>query len=224
LMTSRLGWEPDRARTLVKAALTMNLPIIDVQGRYAVHGRLSEAQRAEIEAHPTQAVAKLRSAGIDDELWLNAVLQHHEREDGAGYPNRLTDISEMATMLRMADVFMAKISPRAERQPLTIQEAARQLFNESKASPAASALIKEYGIFPPGNLVRLASGELAVVILRGATALTPVAAVITDKSGNPTVNTVRRDTSQAAYAIKALATERVDTLRIPGERLFGLVE
>ena len=223
-MTSRLGWEPVRSTTLVKAALTMNLSIVDVQGRYAVYGRLTETQRKEIELHPAQAVARLRASGVDDEAWLRAVLQHHEREDGQGYPSRLTEIDELAQMLRMADVFMAKISPRAERQPLTIQDAARQLFSESRASPAASALIKEYGIFPPGNLVRLASGELAVVILRGATALTPVAAAITDRSGNPIIKTVRRDTSQPAYAIKALAQERADTLRIPAERLFGLAE
>jgi hypothetical protein len=122
----------------------------------------------------------------------------------------------------MADVFMAKISPRAERGALTIQDAARQMFNEAGGSQAAAAIIKEYGLFPPGNFVKLASGELAVVILRGPTAHTPVAAAITDKSGVPTIATVRRDTGQAAFAIKGLAPADATLMRIAPERLYGL--
>jgi hypothetical protein len=209
---------------LVKSALTMNLSILDVQGRYAVHGRLGEAQRAQIRAHPEQAVTRLRAAGVNDEEWLQTVLEHHERKGGGGYPGNLSEVSEGAEVLRMADVFMAKISSRSERPALPIQDAARQMFAEAGASPAASAIIKEYGIYPPGNYVQLVSGEMAIVIRRGATAHTPIAAAITDKSGMPSVSTARRDTSQPAYAIKALGDAKALVLRMPPERLYGLVE
>jgi HD-GYP domain-containing protein (c-di-GMP phosphodiesterase class II) len=224
LMASRLGWPDERARTLVKAALTMNLTILEVQGRYAVHGRLGDAQRAQIRAHPEQAVERLRAAGVADDEWLHTVLEHHERPGGGGYPRDLAQPSEAAGMLRLADVFMAKISPRQERAAMSIQDAARQMFSEAAGSPAAMAIIKEYGIYPPGNFVQLASGEMAVIIRRGATAHTPVAAAITDKAGVPTVNTTRRDTAQPTYAIKALATDKSLVLRVPPERLYGLVE
>ena len=98
------------------------------------------------------------------------------------------------------------------------------MYSESSASPAAATIIKEFGVYPPGNFVRLASGELAIVIRRGATALTPVAAAITDKSGVPTVDTKQRDTSQVAFAIKGIETDTAHTLRVPPERLYGLVE
>lgn len=224
LMASRLGWPVDRTRMLVKAALTMNLSIVELQGAVAVHGRLSDAQRTQIRSHPEQAVARLRAAGVDDEDWLQAVAEHHERPGGGGYPQALAQVSEAAGILRMADVFMAKISPRAERPAMPIQDAARQLFSEAQGSPAAAAIIKEYGIYPPGNLVRLASGEMAVVVRRGATAHTPQAAAITDKAGVPTVNTTMRDTAQHAYAIKALVGDAALVLRVPPERLYGLVE
>lgn len=224
LMALRIGWAPDRTRTLVKAALTMNLSIIDVQGRFAALGRLGEAQRAQIRAHPEQAVGQLRAAGVDDEAWLEAVLQHHEHPGGGGYPANLMQVGELADALRLADVFMAKISPRVERAALSIQDAARQMFSEAKGSPAAAAIIKEYGIYPPGNFVQLASGELAVVIRRGATAHTPLAAAITDRKGVPVVNTQRRDTSQPAYAIKSLAMDKAMMQRLLPERLYGLVE
>lgn len=224
LMAARIGWPVDRIRTLVKAAMTMNLTIFDLQGRYAVHGRLDEAQMAEIQLHPQQAVDRLRVAGVDDEVWLQTVLEHHERPGGGGYPNNRSEISEPAGILRMADVFMAKISPRSSRPPMPIQEAARQMYSEAKGSSAAAAIIKEYGIYPPGNLVHLASGELAIVIRRGATAHTPLAAAITDKSGSPTITTKRRDTSDPAFAIKALEMDRTLALRVPPERLYGLIE
>ena len=222
LMAGRIGWPVERARGLVKASLTMNLAIIELQGALAVQGRLNDAQRALIQQHPTQAVERLRAAGVDDEVWLQTVAEHHERPGGGGYPNNLTTLSETADALRMADVFMAKISPRAERMPIPIQDAARQMYSESGGSPAAAAIIKEYGIYPPGNFVQLASGEMAVVIRRGATAHTPVAAAITDKAGMPMVKTVQRDTAQPAFAIKALVTDNVMVLHLPPERLYGL--
>jgi HD-GYP domain-containing protein (c-di-GMP phosphodiesterase class II) len=224
LMGARSSWPVGRTRTLVKAALTMNLPIIELQGRYSVHGRLSEEQMAEIRKHPTQAVERLSAAGVDDPLWLQTVLEHHERPGGGGYPNDLRDPSPTANVLRMADVFMAKISPRTSRPALSIQEAARQMYSESGGDPAAAAIIKEYGVYPPGNVVRLGSGELAIVIRRGATGLTPVAAAITDKSDVPTVHTKQRDTAQPAYAIKGVEPYSALAMRVPPERLYGLAE
>ena len=224
LMAGRIGWPPERVRLLVKSSLTMNLPILELQGRFAVQGRLSDEQRALIRGHPAQAVERLRAAGVDDEDWLQTVIEHHERPGGGGYPNDLITLSEAADVLRMADVFMAKISPRAERGSMSIQDAARQMFSESRGSQPAAAIIKEYGIYPPGNFVQLASGEMAVVIRRGATAHTPMAAAITDKTGMPIINTVRRDTAQPAFAIKVLLTDKVMVLNMPPERLYGLAQ
>lgn len=224
LMAQRMAWPAARTQTLVKAALTMNLAIVDLQGRFAAMGRLSEGQRAQIRAHPEQAVQQLKAAGVTDAAWLEAVMQHHERPGGGGYPRDLQQVDELADALRLADVFMAKISARAERPALTIQDAARQMFSESKGSPLAAAIIKEYGIYPPGNFIELASGELAVVIRRGATAHTPVAAAITDSSGRPVVRTTQRDTAQPAYKIKALAASKQMMERLLPERLYGLAE
>lgn len=220
----RLGWPIERTRRLVKAALTMNLSIVEVQGRYATQGRLGEAQREQIRAHPREAETRLRAAGVADETWLRTVREHHERRGGGGYPDNLDEVLEDAEVLRMADVFMAKISPRTERPALPIQDAARQMFAEARGNPAAAAIIKEYGIYPPGNFVQLVSGEMAIVIRRGATAHTPIAAAITDKAGLPTVGTARRDTAQPAHAIKGPADAKSLVVRVPPERLYGLVE
>ncbi len=222
LLAARLDWPAPRTAMLVKSALTMNLAIVDIQGRFAALGRLTEAQLELIRGHPQQAHDRLVAAGVTDPDWLQAVLEHHEQPGGGGYPQNLSELGEPAAVLRMADVFMAKISPRAERASLSIQEAARQMFNDSKGSPAAAAIIKEYGIYPPGNFVRLASGEQAVVIRRGSTAHTPLAAALTDRKGMPVLQTPRRDTAQASYAIKAMLPVSDLLLRLPPERVYGL--
>jgi len=224
LATTRAGWPPERVRTLVKAALTMNLSIVGVQGRFATMGRLNDSQRDQIRAHPQMAVDRLQAAGVTDPNWLQAVLEHHERPGGGGYPQSLSALCEEAAVLRMADVFMAKISPRNERPALPILDAARQMFAEAQGSPLAAAIIKEYGIYPPGNFVQLASGEMAVVIRRGATAHTPVAAAVTDRNAIPVVRTTRRNTAEPAYAIKSLVPDSKMMMRLPPERLYGLVE
>jgi len=219
----RLGWPEDRQRTLVKAALTMNVAMLDLQGRLATQGApLTEDQRRILGAHPDAGCDMLGAAGVADADWLDAVRDHHEREGGGGYPRGKPDPHELAAVLRLADVFMAKISPRAARPPLSIQEAARRMFDESAGSPVAAAMIKGYGVYPPGDFVQLASGETAVVIRGGETAHTPIVVAITDRTGVPTVNTPRRDTAQAAYRIVGPARGGRHALPVSVERLYGL--
>jgi HD-GYP domain-containing protein (c-di-GMP phosphodiesterase class II) len=174
--------------------------------------------------HPAKGAEMLRAAGVEDEVWLSAVLQSHEKADGSGYPNRSTDPSDVARLLRATDVFMAKISPRAVRAPMAIQQAARQLFQEDQGSPVAAAIVKEVGIYPPGELVQLKSGEQAVVVRRTGNASTPLAASITDRSGMPVVNTVVRDTSKPEFAIVSTVPDKGLVARMLPERLYGLPE
>lgn len=225
LMTRRVGWDTGRTLSLVKAALTMNVSVLDLQGRLCAQGvPPTESQRALLREHPFKSAAMLRAAGVADEAWLRAVEQHHERCDGSGYPQGLTELDEMSTALRHADIFMAKITPRALRPALPTQQAARELFAESKGGPLAAALIKELGIYPPGDFVKLKSGECAVVVRRGADARTPLAASITTRDGMPMVSTVQRDTARPEFAVVSAMNDKSLVLRVPPERLYGLPE
>lgn len=225
LMARRLGWDEGRTRTLMRAALTMNISILDLQGRMAAQGAPpTPPQMDMIRAHPDVGVKMLQAAGVSDAAWLEAIAHHHERADGTGYPRGLRDVGELPTVLRYIDVFMAKMAPRALRPPLTTQVAARQLYQESGGAEVSAAIIKEFGIYPPGEFVQLKSGELAVVVRRSADARTPLAASVTDRQGMPHVNTVMRDTAKPEFAITGLAAQKNFVLRMPPERLFGIPE
>jgi HD-GYP domain-containing protein (c-di-GMP phosphodiesterase class II) len=224
LVGRRLGWDEATVFTTVKAALTMNIATLELQGRLAVQGvPPTAAQKEQLAAHPAKGADMLRAAGVIDPAWLTAVHQHHERPDGSGYPDHLTEPCEIANLLRHVDVFMAKISPRATRVPQTTQSAARQMFQDDPSALSA-AIVKEVGIYPPGELVKLKSGEQAVVVRRTANASMPMVASITDRSGMPVVSTTVRDTSRPEFAIASTVVDKGLVLRMPPERLYGLPE
>lgn len=222
LMARRLQWPQARILSLVQAALTMNMPILQLQGVMAEQDEpMRESQKVQIHAHPELAVQWLTAAGVADGDWLTAVAQHHEHADGNGYPQGRTDPNELAVALRVADVFTAKISPRKLRAALPIQEAARQLFREDHGGPLSSAVIKEFGLYPPGEVVKLSSGEVGVVMRRTDSVKCPIVAAITDDKGHPTVHTVQRDTSQAPYTIVGPVADKTLVARMPPERIYG---
>jgi HD-GYP domain-containing protein (c-di-GMP phosphodiesterase class II) len=224
LATARLGWSEGQTQRLVNAALTMNLSIVELQGRLATQGnKPTETQFERLRAHPAAAADALAAAGVTDADWLGAVRQHHERRDGSGYPTGTKDVAALAMALRLADVLLAKVSPRSGRAALPIQQAEREMFAEAAGDPFAAALIKEFGIYPPGDFVLLKSGEMAVVVRRGPTATTPEVAAITDRKGMPVTSSVRRDTAKPEFAIAGPAPDKSLALRVPPERLFGLV-
>jgi hypothetical protein len=86
LAAQRLGWDRDRRQVLLRAALTMNLAMLELQGRLATQATPpTPAQRAIIQHHPTRSADMLQAAGVSDRDWLDAVAQHHEdRRDREG--------------------------------------------------------------------------------------------------------------------------------------------
>lgn len=211
--------------SLVKAALTMNMSILELQGKMAAQDvPMKDKQHDKIRHHTEQAVEILRKAGVQDEDWLMAVAQHHERADGKGYPTGSPDVCEMAIALRVTDVFMAKISPRAIREALSPQDAVRQLYSEDAGGPLSTAVVKQVGLYPPGDYVKLANGERAVVVQRTANVKAPIVAAITDSAGHAIGKTVRRDTALKEYAIVGTVADKAMLKRLAPERLFGFAE
>jgi len=146
------------------------------------------------------------------------VLEHHEAPDGSGYPKALSAPSELALLLSSADVFTAKLSTRAGRTAMPADRAARDFFVSRKALPAAAAIIKEFGVFPPGTLVKLANGESGVVVRRGQPA--PIVAALVNKQGEPMMTPARRDASKPEQAIVAVLAHGSMKVRLPPEKLM----
>jgi diguanylate cyclase (GGDEF)-like protein len=88
---------------------------------------LSDAERLMLERHPQIGYRMLESLGIEPVAeW---VLHHHERWDGAGYPNRLAGdkIPLGARIIFVADAYDAMTSDRAYRRAMPQDEALAEL-------------------------------------------------------------------------------------------------
>ncbi|MBA4178052.1 MAG: phosphohydrolase [Leptothrix sp. (in: Bacteria)] len=225
LLTARqLGWEAERQRCVVRAALTMNASIVDLQARMAEQNDApSKKQLEAIHAHPHQSARLLRDCGVTDTEWLAAVEDHHERGGGAGYPRGLCEVGEVAHLLRAADVFTAKISPRALRAPLSPQVAARQLFQEEQGGPFAAALIRAIGVYPPGDWVSLKSGDIGIVVQRAVAGRGAVVVALIGANGKAVAGAPRRDTAQAEFTITGPLGERPGLPRVLAEQVYGLL-
>jgi HD-GYP domain-containing protein (c-di-GMP phosphodiesterase class II) len=225
LAARTLGWPAPAQHALVGAALTMNVSIVELQGRMAEQSEPPTKKQIEtIRSHPERSAELLRAAGVDDPAWLDAVLQHHERPGPGGYPRGTQPTSEAAHVLRAADVFMAKVSPRALRAPMLPQQAARQLFQDEGGGPVAGALIKAIGVHPPGDFVKLKNGEAAIVVHRAAAGAAVQVAALLDARGRPISGTPRRDTAQPEFGIAGPLQDRAGLQRVLPEQVYGLIE
>jgi len=77
---------------------------------------LSVVEYAVLKTHPTRGAQLLQGLDLDQDI-ANIILQHHERVDATGYPNRLVgkDILLEARIVAVADVVEAMCAARAYR-------------------------------------------------------------------------------------------------------------
>ena len=127
---SRPGWGSRRTRrssSAWRAACTTSASSRSPRTSSASPGPLSEAERIVLERHPQIGFRMLDSLGVEPvATW---VLHHHERWDGAGYPNRLAGdaIPLGARILFVADAYDAMTTDRVYRGRLSDAAALREL-------------------------------------------------------------------------------------------------
>ncbi|MBC7860179.1 MAG: HD domain-containing protein, partial [Burkholderiaceae bacterium] len=208
LIGRRLGLpEPDRL-ALVCAALTRDIGMFAMEAELdGIKGPLTEALRRGMQSHAAAGIAILRRAGIDDPLWLAALEQHHERLDGAGYPRALAGdaIGIGGRILAVADVYSAMTKPRPYRErEYVAQSALREMFRQKEPGLDATLvqiLIKEIGLLPPGSIVKLKNGEVAVIKQRTHTLASALAYTVYDQRGMPLLEPLRRDCAEPAFEV-----------------------
>ena len=132
-------------------------------------GRLTDAEFAIIKRHPQDGYDILRKTGEVGPIPLDITLHHHERRDGSGYPHQLGegDISELAQMAAIVDVYDAITADRCYHKGISAAEALRKIYEWSKFhfNPLyVQEFMRCVGIYPVGTLVLLESGRLGVVI------------------------------------------------------------
>lgn len=220
-----LKWPVSTVQALCSAALTMNISMTDLQDRLALQkSPLTPDQSRRVESHAARSVDLLQQAGIADEMWLESVMFHHSANPGS--LAQRTEVRRMARLIQRADMFAARLSPRASRladAPALAMQAC--YFDENKQiDEAGAALIKAVGIYSPGTFVRLNTNEIAVVIKRGLNTTTPKVAALINRQGMPTGEPLVRDTSQAEFRILSSVAQRDVKVNHSMDRLLKLTK
>ena len=218
-----LNWPPDVENMVCKAALTMNLGMTELQDQLASQTEsITAAQRKVIDEHPARSMEKLMALGVTDAIWLQAVAQHHTQAPGP-LRNR-APAERLARLIQRADMFAARLAPRAGRVPVAPAAAMQACyFDENRQiDEAGAALIKAVGIYQPGSFVRIASDEVGIVIKRGLNTTTPKIAVLINRNGMPTGEPMVRDTSLPDYKVVASVPHRDVRVQVNLERLLPL--
>jgi putative nucleotidyltransferase with HDIG domain len=141
-------------------------------------GQLDAEERQQMKQHVGHSRDILDENGIESAIIRAIALQHHERFDGSGYPLGLAGnaISRYGQQAAIIDVYDALTSDRCYHKGMPAPAAIKRLFEWSTCRQFDPAVVGEivrcFGIYPPGTLVRLQSGKLAVVQHHGAGDLT----------------------------------------------------
>jgi putative nucleotidyltransferase with HDIG domain len=129
MIARELGMDDERVEVLRFAGILHDVGKLGVPTRLLrKDGPLTPEERRIIELHPEYGHEMVRGIGFLDEA-RSAILHHHERLDGSGYPYGLTGdrIPECARVVAVADAFDAMTSTRSYRRARPVAAALDEL-------------------------------------------------------------------------------------------------
>jgi putative nucleotidyltransferase with HDIG domain len=166
--------------------------------------QLSPEEWQIMKEHPVKSaeiVAKMKGL---NELTTRLVYEHHVNYDRKGYPF-LEDgrqVHPYSKIITISDVYDAITTLRPYQKPFSPREAMRIM--ESLAGKVIDPVyykefVRVLGIYPVGSLVRLDTGEVAVVVeTHTETPMLPKIRIIFDQTGKKLTQPLEVDLSNAA--------------------------
>lgn len=165
-----LGYEGRRLGELGMAAALFDVGLWQLPD-YVARGAdpLSPGEQELYRSHPRLGAALVRRWSPPSDVLIDAIAQHHEREQGQGYPLGLRGpaVHPDAKIIGLADAYAALTMPPPPRQGRAPHDAIRELMRWRRRAfdpVLIKALVSETSMFPPGTLVRLSSGEIGRVV------------------------------------------------------------
>ena len=139
---------------------------------------LTKEELAVIQNHTIVGFKYLKAVNYPT-IIASGALQHHERVDGKGYPNRTTSerITDVAKIISVADAYCAAIAEKTFRDSLHAKDAMQDLLGKGGIvydQAVLKALVKTISFYPVGCLVVLSDGNVAQVTGTTAVAMRPI--------------------------------------------------
>lgn len=211
VIARRTGLAVEERLPLVCAGLTRDIGMFGIQAELdQCDGPMPDVLKRAVHEHPLSTTDVLRRVGVDDAAWLDAVEQHHERLNGSGYPRGIQadDIGRGGRILAIADTYSAMTKPRPYRNKQHFaQNALRDIYLQKDVhldGELVQAMIREIGIFPPGSIVKLKNGEIAVIKHCTHKPAEAVVYTVYDQRGMPLLEPLRREAANPNYEIVSM--------------------
>lgn len=169
MLAKSLGMNTDESRLLGLAALFHDAGKERLPDSVVMNsGQLSKVEQSILQQHSELGAAIARQAGLPERVALT-MLQHHELNDGSGYPAGLkgTEIDPMARILALVEAYDQLCNPNNPADAMTPYGALSYLFASERKKydgQTLNLLIKSLGVYPPGSIVLLNDGVYGVVV------------------------------------------------------------
>ncbi|MCD6277846.1 HD-GYP domain-containing protein [candidate division WOR-3 bacterium] len=145
---------------------------------------LTEEEFEQIKKHPylgAERVILLKGMKNIPAFAVRGILEHHIDYNGKGYPEiNIDKPSLFARIIRVVDTYDAMTTPRVyQKKPYTPENALKYIISKKGEvfDPiVVDAFVEMMGVYPPGSVVELDTGEIGIVI-------SPTTVVIIDKHG-----------------------------------------
>lgn len=199
---------------------------------YMTDKQLTPGERGQIFKHTIFGYTIAKDLEFPLSIQLG-ILEHHEKEDGAGYPQRKTGdkISTIAKIISVACSYEAITSPRSYKDERSTFEAIVELIQNKHHSYDDSiirALLFSVSLYPIGSYVYLTNRKVAVVTDSNQNnPKLPVVQLLTEKQpdGSPiTIQTGFGETSNITVARILTKTEKQDIIRLVNDKYAAIQE
>ncbi len=163
---------------------------------YMTSRKLSVREKAQISKHTLLGYTIIKDLNFGLSVQLG-VLEHHEKENGTGYPRRLTGdkISSNAKIIAVACTYEAISSPRSYKDEKSTFDALLELIQNKEHAYDGSvikALLYTVSLYPIGTYVYLSNRKVAEVIdTNPDNPKTPVVQLLTEKEADGSLKTLQ---------------------------------
>ena len=159
----------DRLTELGMASLLHEIGQIRLPPQLYLNNKpLSTSEKAQMQTHTVIGYNIAKNAGLSLPVQLG-ILDHHERENGSGYPRRLSgnSISLYGKIIAVACSFEAITAPRQFKAARTSFEGMVELLKNSNHlydDVVVKALLYSISLYPIGAFVFLSNGRVGQVV------------------------------------------------------------
>jgi putative nucleotidyltransferase with HDIG domain len=198
-----LGLDTDTLRELGLGAFLHDIGKVHwPESIYQKPRGLTDEEWELVQRHPPDGAEIVSKMGAVGAVALEVILEHHLRYDRKGYPKSDTGKEQgfFGMIAQVVDTYDAITTARVYQnafEPTRAMARMQSLSGTVFDPKLLDAFIRLVGIYPVGTLVRVSSGELAVVMKPNPTdSSRPVVRVLFDRTGRRVDEPLDMDTAE----------------------------